>query len=163
MATSQAFRNFMREDSAYRDYLHYRIAGEYRLHSALNRAGFLWQPYLDPDSFHTIEPMLFEAEGVVDFGCPLVLRNIFTLDPLTSDMQAIDARGLIDKIRQRTDFDIRLIWESILPYYPLRLLQSNMDEMRNHRFRVAMGREGKLEFRRKGRGHRARFLHRHAG
>ncbi len=130
VATSQAFRSFMREDSAYRDYLHYRIAGEYRLHAALKGAGFLWQAYLDPEQFHTIEPMLFEAEGAIDYGCPFVLRNIFTLDPLTSDMQAIDARGIIDKIRKRTDFDIRLIWESILPYYPLRLLQSNMDEMR---------------------------------
>ena len=63
--------------------------------------------------------------------CPIVYKDIFTLNPLTVDMQAVDCRAALEAIQQSdSDFDANMVWESILPYHPLRFIQSNMDDLR---------------------------------
>jgi rhamnosyltransferase len=127
---SAAFQSFMQSNFAFDDYLQYRVQGEHGLHRALTTAGFSWASYLDPAAFHTIEPLVFEAPDTILAGSPIVSKNIFTLDPLTIDMQAIDCRETLNAIRSTTKFDTRLIFESLLPFYPLRQLQSNVDDLR---------------------------------
>ena len=63
--------------------------------------------------------------------CPIIYKDIFTLNPLTVDMQAVDCRAALEAIQQSdSDFDANMVWESILPYHPLRFIQSNMDDLR---------------------------------
>jgi lipopolysaccharide biosynthesis protein len=129
-AMSPAFQEFMRDDHAFVDYVDYRVNGEYGLHLALERAGFKWDSFLSPHEIHTSEPLLFEAAELVRLGCPIVLANVFSLDPLVADMQAVECREVLAAIAENTDFDTAMIWESVLPYFPLRLIQSNMDDLR---------------------------------
>jgi lipopolysaccharide biosynthesis protein len=131
VATSPAFRDFIRSDKVFGDALEYRIKGEHGLHLALVNAGFKWDSFIQPDQTHTAEPMVYEAAELVPLGCPIILKDIFSLDPLTVDMQAIDCRAALEALeRSNSDFDTAMIWESLLPYYPLRLIQSNMDDLR---------------------------------
>jgi lipopolysaccharide biosynthesis protein len=130
VAMSPVFQEFMREDHVFRDDVDYRVGGEYGLHLALERAGFKWGSFLSPDQIQTDEPLLYEAAELVRLGCPIVLRNIFSLDPLLADMQAVECRRVLAALAENTDFDTAMIWESVLPYYPLRLIQSNMDDLR---------------------------------
>ena len=69
--------------------------------------------------------MVYEAPELVPLGCPIILKDIFSLDPLTVDMQAIDCRAVLDALeRSGSDFDAAMIWESLLPHYPLRLIKA---------------------------------------
>jgi len=131
VAMSPAFRNVMRADDVFANSTEYRVKGEHGLHLALADAGFKWDSFIQPDQAHTAEPMVYEAPELVPLGCPIILKDIFSLDPLTVDMQAIDCRAVLDALeRSSSDFDAAMIWESLLPYYPLRLIQSNMDDLR---------------------------------
>ena len=131
VAMSPVFLDFMRANTVFRDSADYRVSGEHALHLALDRAGFKWDCFIQPDQIHTAEPLLYEAAEVVSLGCPIILKDIFSLDPLTVDMQAVDCRAALEALKQsESDFDASMIWESILPYHPLRLIQSNMDDLR---------------------------------
>jgi lipopolysaccharide biosynthesis protein len=131
VAMSPVFLEFMRANTVFGDSTDYRVRGEYRLHLALDRAGFKWDSFIQPDQIHTSEPLVYEAAELVSLGCPIIFKDIFSLDPLTVDMQAVDCRAVFEAIKQSdSDFDASMIWESILPYHPLRLIQSNMDDLR---------------------------------
>jgi lipopolysaccharide biosynthesis protein len=131
VAMSPAFQNFMQDNTAFSDSTDYRVKGEHGLHLALDRAGFKWNSFIQPDQVHTAEPLVYEAAELVSLGCPIIYKDIFTLNPLTVDMQAVDCRAALEAIQQSdSDFDASMIWESILPYHPLRLIQSNMDDLR---------------------------------
>jgi lipopolysaccharide biosynthesis protein len=100
------------------------------LHLALERAGFKWRSFIQPSQSQTSDPMLYEAPELVRLGCPVVLKSVFTADPLQADMQAIESRATLEALEENTGFDTMMIWESLLPYHPLRLIQSNMDDLR---------------------------------
>jgi rhamnosyltransferase len=131
VAMSPAFLDFMRANTVFRNSIDYRVRGEHGLHLALDRAGFKWESFIQPDQIHTSDPLVYEAAELVSLGCPIILKDIFSLDPLTVDIQAIDCRAVFEALKQsESDFDASMIWESILPYHPLRLIQSNMDDLR---------------------------------
>ena len=132
VAMSPAFQNFMQDNTAFSNSTDYRVEqGEHGLHLALDRAGFKWNSFIQPDQVHTSEPLVYEAAELVSLRCPIVYKDIFTLNPLTVDMQAVDCRAALEAIQQSDfDFDANMVWESILPYHPLRFIQSNMDDLR---------------------------------
>jgi len=131
VAMSPAFQNFMRDNTVLDNSTDYRVKGEHGLHLALDRAGYRWNSFIEPEQVHTSEPLVYEAAELVSLRCPVVYKDIFTLNPLTVDMQAVDCRAALEAIQQSdSDFDANMIWESILPYHPLRLIQSNMDDLR---------------------------------
>lgn len=130
VATSPEFQEFMRGKHVFVDDSDYRVDGSHKLHASLERAGFKWKSFPQPEKTQTSEPMLFEAPEMVRLGCPVILRNIFKLDPLVTDMQAVECRAVLDALRENSDFDEAMIWDSILPFYPLRIIQSNMDDLR---------------------------------
>lgn len=114
----------------FQDYMRAQRPAKQDLHLVLERAGFKWQSFVQQSQVRTARPMLWEAPELVRAGCPVVLKDVFTLDPLMADAQAIDGRAVLDAIRQSSDYDTAMIWESILPYYPLRMIQTNMDDLR---------------------------------
>lgn len=122
---SAEFQNFVRAK---------RVGGlvksSHDLHLGLDRAGFKWNSFVDPGRTHTSDPMLYEAPQLVRLGGPVVLKTAFSVDPLTADMQAIECRATLDALEESTGFDTAMIWESILPFHPLRVIQSNMDDLR---------------------------------
>jgi lipopolysaccharide biosynthesis protein len=131
VATSRAFQDFMRIDRGLLGFMDRKSTGEHELHLALLRAGFKWGTLMDPAQTHTAEPMLYEAPELVRLGCPIISRDVFSMDPLEVDIHAIDCRAVLDALKESgSDFDPAMIWESILPYQPLRLIQTNMDDLR---------------------------------
>jgi lipopolysaccharide biosynthesis protein len=130
VATSRAFQEFMRNERRPSGFF-YRRTDEQKLHLALKQGGFEWRSFIDPAQVHTFEPMLHEAPELIFLGCPLVSANIFSMDPLEIDVRAISCRAILRALKESdADFDEAMIWESILPYHPLRLIQSNMDDLR---------------------------------
>jgi rhamnosyltransferase len=121
VAASREFQDFMRAERAVKQDLHLVLEG----------AGFKWHSFVQPNEVRTHEPMLYEAPELVRAGCPVVLKNVFSLDPLLADTLAIDGRAVLEAIKEKSaDFDVAMIWESILPHYPLRMIQTNMDDLR---------------------------------
>lgn len=125
VATSREFQKFMQLARGEDD-----LSSERDLHLALESAGFKWHSSIRPDQVHTSDPLWYEAAHLVRAGFPIVLRTIFYFDPLTADMQAVDCRAALEAISETTDFDVAMVWESILPHFPLRMVQSNTDDLR---------------------------------
>ena len=119
VAASAAFQNYLRGKRPKQD-----------LHLVLERAGFTWRSFMQQMQVRTREPMVWEAPELVCAGFPIVSKLAFTLDPLLVDALALDARETLDAIRQCSDYDTDMIWESILAHYPLRMVQTNMDDLR---------------------------------
>ena len=85
---------------------------------------------LDPEETKTADPAMMEILTLLDLGAPVVARNAFTLDPIVSEMQAMDGRRVMDWLEANTDFDTKLIWDALIDRYPLRTLHTNLEEVR---------------------------------
>lgn len=130
VAESRAFQDFMRVGNVAGDKIRL-VASRERLHRALIRAGFNWGSLIKQEQTRTTEPMLCEAAELLRDGYPIISRDVFTQDPLNADMRAIECRAVLQALRQSgSNFDEAMIWESLLPHYPLRVIQTNMDDLR---------------------------------
>jgi len=132
VVASHTFRDFMRSDKdGLISRLRRGLGTAEKLHLALEDAGFKWASFVGAGQAHTAEPLLFETPEMLRLGCPLIPQAVFTLDPLEVDMRAVDCRAVMQALAAtRSEFTPKLIWDSLLPYYPLRLLQSNFDDLR---------------------------------
>jgi len=131
VVVSSAFRKFMRKGDGLLTRLYRGVITNENLHLALEADGFKWMSLIERSQVHTAEPLLFETAEVLRLGCPIIPQSIFTLDPLELDMRAVDCRAVMQALAATgSDFKPALIWESLLPYYPLRVLQSNFDDLR---------------------------------
>jgi rhamnosyltransferase len=131
VVASSAFRKFMRKGDGFLTRLYRGIITNENLHLALEADGFKWTSFIQRSQVNTAEPLLFETAELLRLGCPIISQSIFTLDPLELDMRAVDCRAVMQALAASgSDFKPELIWESLLPYYPLRLLQSNFDDLR---------------------------------
>jgi len=85
--------------------------------------------FADGPQIKTGDPRMFQALKLVRARCPIVQTNIFTVDPIVHDMQAMQSRDVLDEIERTTDYDTGLIWRSMLRHNPLRTLYTNLEQL----------------------------------
>ncbi|MEM0922300.1 MAG: rhamnan synthesis F family protein [Pseudomonadota bacterium] len=85
---------------------------------------------IDPAATKTADPAMMEIITQLEQGAPLVAKNAFVLDPIVSEMQAMDGRRILDWLKAHTDYDTTLIWDALIDRYPLRTLHTNLEEVR---------------------------------
>ncbi|MEM0942701.1 MAG: rhamnan synthesis F family protein, partial [Pseudomonadota bacterium] len=112
------------------DYFRNMVKNELTLMHRLVVAGLTPGFAIDPDLMKTMEPGMTEVIPMLEAGSPLVAKNSFMLDPIVSEMQALDGRMVLDWLTTRTAYDTGLIWDSIIDKYPLRQIHTNLEEIR---------------------------------
>lgn len=66
---------------------------------ALGRSGRRIAYALPEDSLHTVDPRHFEVDRLVALGAPCLPVSVLTLDPLLHDLNGIDLRAALDRLR----------------------------------------------------------------
>lgn len=127
LLSSPAFREFWRSPARAVPAERLALAQEATFTAAMRGAGFTFAAYIDNPQLRSADPRLHEAPRLIAARCPLLPYELFTLDPLTQDAEALHSRQALEMIRERTDYDASLIWRGLLARQPLRDLQTSLD------------------------------------
>ncbi|MEV8642692.1 rhamnan synthesis F family protein [Mesorhizobium ciceri] len=91
-------------------------------------SGFKVEYLLDPEQLESFDPRMFEVHKLVELGGPVVPKDVFLLDPLIHDLQAIYARRALDALALRDPELCNLLWNVLLTEAELRTLHTNLEE-----------------------------------
>jgi len=74
--------------------------------------GYEYEVAFPHRNYSTWHPAFFDAEALLDDGCPVLKRRPFFHDPLLLDRQAIVGRRYVEKAEQ-LGYPLELIWQNI--------------------------------------------------
>ncbi len=74
--------------------------------------GFEYEVAFPHRNYSTWHPAFFDAEALLDDGCPALKRRPFFHDPLLLDRQAIIGRRYVEKAQQ-LGYPVELIWQNM--------------------------------------------------
>lgn len=81
-----------------------------------------------PDQLQTTDPRLYEVHRLVAQGCPCLPLEIFSLDPLLHDLNAIALRPALDMLRENHPAAYRAAMRHASRTVPLREFNANADQ-----------------------------------
>lgn len=80
------------------------------------------------DQLQTADPRFFEVQTIVDQGCPCLPLEVFSLDPLLHDLNAIALRPALDLLRENHPAAYRAAMCHVSSTVPLREFNANADQ-----------------------------------
>lgn len=83
---------------------------------------------LAPDQLQTADPRLYEVHRLVAQGCPCLPLEVFSLDPLLQDINAIALRPALDLLRENHSAAYRAAMRYAGRTVPLREFNANADQ-----------------------------------
>lgn len=86
--------------------------------------GFEYQVAFPQRNYSTWHPAFFDAEALLEDGCPALKRRPFFHDPLLLDRQAIIGKRYIEKAAS-LGYPIELIWQNMSRNSPPKVLNTN--------------------------------------
>jgi len=89
------------------------------------RAGFACDCYLDSSRYGTDYPALLDADETLVDRNPLLKRRLLFQEPSHLEEYSTDVPRALDIIKERSDYDMGLIWRNAVRAAPLRTLTTN--------------------------------------
>ena len=83
---------------------------------------------LAPDQLQTADPRLYEVHRIVAQGCPCLPLEVFSLDPLLHDVNAVALRPALDLLRDNHQTVYRAAMRHVGRAVPLREFNANADQ-----------------------------------
>ena len=128
LVSSQAFHDYWETMPLWKDYAEVTRKHEMTFTKHFADLGFTWASYVDWRKYqgYSSYPLLYMPMQIIrDDRCPVFKRRSFFVDysayfDQTAGQPALD---LYDYLRDRTDYDVDMIWDAILPSY-------NIDDIR---------------------------------
>ncbi|MEM7507756.1 MAG: rhamnan synthesis F family protein [Pseudomonadota bacterium] len=125
-----AFAGFWANVTARENYFENLVETEMTFFQTLIDEGLNARYYIDPAKMKTADPAIMEIIAMLEAGAPLVSKNSFVLDPIVTEMQALNGRQVMDWLDAHTNYDTQLIWDSLIDKFPLRTIHTNLEEVR---------------------------------
>ena len=127
MFQSQAFRDYWDTMPMITSYDDSILRHESRFTEHFHAAGFRSAVYLDPELYPTDYAVFTSLEMAIENRCPILKRRIFVHDPIYLEQNAVFPRRSLEYIATHTDYDVDLIWRSIVRSAEPRTLYTNLD------------------------------------
>ena len=130
MLGSSAFRKFWTDLSVPDNHAEAVFACEIKMTETFFSAGFDWDVYVDMHAFNDTPdrayiPYICQHRKLIEeYGMPFVKRNILSL-PKTQILEICygnDAGAVLSYVKEKTDYDVDMIWEDCLRNRPIRSL-----------------------------------------
>jgi len=87
--------------------------------------GFTWKVYVDSDNYGSDYPTLIQIDETVVNRSPILKRRPFFHDPIFLDHNAIDLARALRVVRERSSYDLGLIWRNVCRTTEPRTLNAN--------------------------------------
>ncbi len=127
MFTSKLFEDYWDEMPMIKSYNDSIIKHESRFTEHFHQAGFNFEVYLDPDDYPSNYALFNSVELATRSRSPILKKRIFIHDPIYLEQNAIFLRRAVEYIQAHSDYDISLIWKSVVRAAEPRTLYTNMD------------------------------------
>ncbi|WP_460774803.1 rhamnan synthesis F family protein [Microbacterium sp. GXF7504] len=112
MFQSEAWRSYWRDMPMIRTYTDSILNHESRFTHHFSELGFVHEVAFPKDDYSTWHPAFYDAEALLDDGCPALKRRPFFHDPLLLDRHAIIARRFAEKA-ESLGYPVDMIWRNI--------------------------------------------------
>jgi rhamnosyltransferase len=112
MFQSDLWRTYWDEMPPIVSYTDSILSHESKFTHHFSSAGFEYEVAFPQRNYSTWHPAFFDAEALLDDGCPALKRRPFFHDPLLIDRQAIVPRRFVEKASQ-LGYPTELIWQNI--------------------------------------------------
>lgn len=96
---------------------------------ALKQSDLRYETFVDSASFTSSEPRLLEQIRLLEQRCPIMNRNLFLIDPLTFEMEAIAGGDVFRKIKEAACYDAAHIWRFLIKRLPPREIYTNTESL----------------------------------
>lgn len=122
LVASEAFQTYWDGLPVFRDYASATHEHEIPFTQRFADLGFTWSSYVDYERFAdqaSYQMLYMPMQLVRDGRCPVFKRKVFVLEPVFAfnETNGQAALELFEYLRDRTSFDVDLIWDAILPAY----------------------------------------------
>lgn len=124
MFTSDAWRDYWSSMPPIVSYTDSILSHESKFTHHFHSLGFEYQVAFPHRNYSTWHPAFFDAEALLDDGCPALKRRPFFHDPLLLDRQAIIGRRYVEKAEQ-LGYPVELIWQNMTRSSQPKVLNTN--------------------------------------
>ncbi len=127
MFTSKAFEDYWDNMPMIQSYYDSILKHESRFTEHFHQQGFTYEVYLDPQDYSSDYALFESVELAMKNRSPILKKRIFVHDPIYLEQKAIFPRRAMEYIQAHSDYDINLIWKSVVRAAEPRTLYTNMD------------------------------------
>lgn len=111
--TSQQFRDYWEQMPPIRSYVDSVLKHEARFTEHFEQLGFKSAVYCDPARYPVAQAAYEAVDLLIEDRCPILKRKAFFNDPLNVDAADVRLPSALALIRERSDFDVQLVWKDI--------------------------------------------------
>lgn len=122
--TSDAWRDYWETMPPIVSYTDSILSHESKFTHHFHSRGFEYQVAFPHRNYSTWHPAFFDAEALLDDGCPALKRRPFFHDPLLLDRQAIIGKRYIEKAGE-LGYPVELIWQNMSRNSQPKVLNTN--------------------------------------
>ena len=109
---SEEWKRYWAEMPPITSYTDSILSHESRFTHHFHSQGFAYDVAFPHRNYSTWHPAFFDAEALLDDGCPALKRRPFFHDPLLLDRQAVIGKRYVEKAEQ-LGYPVELIWQNI--------------------------------------------------
>lgn len=125
MHRSQAFRAYWSKVDEIRSYTDSVVLHETRFTKHFQKLGYVCSVYIDPADYHTSYPVMMEVDKTLENRSPILKKRLFFNDTTFLEAEAIDLPHALSIVEKTSDYDLKLIWNSIGRISQPRILNNN--------------------------------------
>lgn len=113
MVSSQAFRDYWEQMKPIRTYVDSVLEHETRFTAHFEKLGFKSSTYCDPSRYPVAQAAYEAVDLLLEDRCPILKRKPFFNDPLNVDASDVELARALELVRERSDYDLDLVWKDI--------------------------------------------------
>lgn len=125
MHQSQAFRAYWSEIDEIVSYQDSIVRHETRFTKHFQNLGYVCSAYVDPANYSSAYPVMEEVDKTLGNRSPILKKRLFFNDTSFLEAHAIDLPRALSIVEKTSDYDLRLIWNSIGRISQPRILNNN--------------------------------------
>ncbi|ESZ47899.1 hypothetical protein X730_16020 [Mesorhizobium sp. L103C565B0] len=125
MHQSKAFRHYWTEMDPVLSYMDSIGKHETVFTAHFQGLGYTCSVLLDPERYKTPYPVLMEPDKTLEDRSPILKKRLFFHDTLFLEREAINLPRALEIIKDRSNYDLSLIWRSVGRLGPPRTLNGN--------------------------------------
>jgi lipopolysaccharide biosynthesis protein len=114
MVSSKEFRLYWEMMPVITGYLDSILTHEVRFTHHFEKLGYKSSVYIDANDYDSENPTFINVDQTIERRCPILKRRVFFHDPVFHDVNAIDLPRALRFIERHSDYDLDLIWRSII-------------------------------------------------
>ena len=124
MFDSDAWRTYWAEMPPIVSYIDSILSHESKFTHHFEQLGYTYEVAFPLENYSTWHPAFFDAEALLDDGCPALKRRPFFHDPLLLDREAVIARRFVEKADE-LGYPVELIWQNMSHNSQPKVLNTN--------------------------------------